>query len=81
MYAKKWILGVSNTEFFGRTISGLPMLSNSFTISPPYFDFSDLEDGKRETTKYELDDWILQRATNISTVNEEIFYLVKMCIA
>ena len=36
-------------QFVGRTVSVLPIINKEFSISPPYFDYSDLEDYERDT--------------------------------
>ena len=51
-------------QFVARTVSVLPIPNKEFSISPPYFDYSDLEDYERDMENDYLDDWILQRVPN-----------------
>ena len=71
---------VSGDQYVGRCASCLDQLSKEFSVSPPYFDFSHLNDNEKLGKKI-LDDFLLSRLPEMDEMRPKTFHLVKMCFA
>ena len=68
-------------QYVGRCASCLDQLSKEFSVSPPYFDFSHLNDNEKIGKKKILDDFLLSRLPEMDEMRPKTFHLVKMCFA
>ena len=89
---KNWTLGEikdryiiyenSGDQFVGRAVTGLPNFEKKFGMSPPDFDILSCQnDCDKEGKQFELNNWIREIIPAEARSNENIFYLMKMCVA
>ena len=66
-------------QHVGRCASCLPILSIDFSVSPPYFDFSDTEDDiSKVSAKRRIEIWLDARLLKTDEITVQVNYLAWM---
>lgn len=65
----------------GRRAAGLDVETTGFAISPPYFDYSDLDEAEKLRELNKLDKWLKDRIPKTNLIPATTWNLVKQCFA
>jgi hypothetical protein len=68
-------------EYVGRSLCGKDRLGERFAESPPYWDFSGVDEDEKDRCTRVIDSWIKDRMPGGENVNMDVFKLFKMCLA
>ena len=69
-------------QYVGRCAAGMDQLSKSFTISPPYFDFTSIEEEiGRARSKKGIEDWLTARIIDEGELSASSKQIVWTCFA
>lgn len=68
-------------QYVGRCATGLPVTEKEFAVSPPYFDYSDLELADRLEMKKKIDQHLSTRIPHYSEIKANALNLLHYCFA
>jgi hypothetical protein len=68
-------------QYVGRCASCLDQLTKEFAVSPPYFDFTNLDDATRIIRKAELKTLVKERVPEYENIGAKTRHVLEMCFA
>ena len=69
-------------QYVGRCASGLDQLSKGFAISPPYFDFTGIEEElERARLQNQIKDWLRSRVMEVGELSASSKHIIWTCFA